>query len=328
MDQRAVNPDRRHTFSTAVSLARRNQQLRQWFRAAFMDRDRPEVIGSDAMRRRRQRVAAVLVCAGLMIVAIWAARVRPGSPVDTTVDAAVGGVGETQIGPAKTGSAPQVNDARAKPPKPLPGLDSSLSPVPKRLHLVSTSPGRNAREGTARLGVSRENPQTYVAGAVLVNGARLAEIHKDRVMLEHRGKRTTLYVGISGDSAVEGTQDLAMVGGSATESPGSRPSSAADPLVDVVRAMPFYENEVLAGVQVFAGQKASRFSALGLQSRDVIIAIDGSPVFDAGVAVERLRTLTSGAALTVIVRRGEETKQLSLDGAALAKASAQPTPLP
>jgi len=36
-----------------------------------------------------------------------------------------------------------------------------------------TARGRNAREGTARLGTHPENPQTYAAGAILANGARL-----------------------------------------------------------------------------------------------------------------------------------------------------------
>ena len=74
------------------------------------------------------------------------------------------------------------------------GTDSSVSPVPRRLILTATRPGRNTREGYADLGVDARSPQTYRAGARLANGARLEEILADHVVLEHEGVRTRLYV--------------------------------------------------------------------------------------------------------------------------------------
>jgi hypothetical protein len=63
------------------------------------------------------------------------------------------------------------------------GTASSISPDELTLVLVATSPGRTPRDGTASLGTDPRNPQTYAAGASLVNGAVLAEIHADHVVL-------------------------------------------------------------------------------------------------------------------------------------------------
>src|SRR2546429_388360 len=53
------------------------------------------------------------------------------------------------------------------------GNDSSVSAVPQPLILVRTQRGRNSREGFAQIGVRTHSPQTYIAGALLANGARL-----------------------------------------------------------------------------------------------------------------------------------------------------------
>src|SRR4051794_33361966 len=79
------------------------------------------------------------------------------------------------------------------PPIPM-GNDSSSSKTPLPLILTGTSPGRNAREGHAYIGVNKDSPQTYMAGALLVNGARLTEIYAQYVVLEKSGKSVRLYL--------------------------------------------------------------------------------------------------------------------------------------
>jgi len=78
------------------------------------------------------------------------------------------------------------------PPRPL-GNDSSVSKVPLPLVLVRTQPGRNSREGFAQIGVNALTPQTYGAGAILANGARLSEIYDHYVLLERDGRSVRLY---------------------------------------------------------------------------------------------------------------------------------------
>ena len=93
------------------------------------------------------------------------------------------------------------------PPIPR-GNDSSISPEPLALTLVQVHLGRNATEGSAEIGVVRESPQTYQAGAMLENGSRLVEIHSDYVLLKNGTKQARLYLenvqsnGKFGDTAM------------------------------------------------------------------------------------------------------------------------------
>lgn len=67
-------------------------------------------------------------------------------------------------------------------PEPI-GTDSSSSAAPQRLVHKATRRGRNARDGTAEIGIHAGSPQTYRAGALLANGARIADKHDDLVVL-------------------------------------------------------------------------------------------------------------------------------------------------
>lgn len=62
--------------------------------------------------------------------------------------------------PAPRDGALQVDPSIAKL-----GTDDPGSRVPRTLLLIDSTPGRNPREGTARLGTSSRNPQTYAPAA-------------------------------------------------------------------------------------------------------------------------------------------------------------------
>lgn len=92
---------------------------------------------------------------------------------------------------AKPSARPPPKAIGIAPPAPK-GNDSSISPVPLQLVLVRVQLGRRITEGSAEIGVVRESPQTYQAGALLENGARLAEIHSDYVTLRKDGHSAQL----------------------------------------------------------------------------------------------------------------------------------------
>jgi hypothetical protein len=82
---------------------------------------------------------------------------------------------------ASQGAAPHMTQRVVLPVPIAPrGTDSSVSPVPLPLILTATRPGRNPREGFADIGVDAKTPQTYAAGSLLANGARVAEISRSR----------------------------------------------------------------------------------------------------------------------------------------------------
>lgn len=196
------------------------------------------------------------------------------------------------------------------------------STIPAPLYLVATAPGRNSREGTAQIGTNPENPQTFTAGAILANGARLREIYAERVVLERGTETLTLYTSGKSSGALrdrsKGTEHLAIIGGAAA--PAKVESPPERRLTDVVRSMPLYQDETLVGLRIVPGREAGLFAQLGLQTDDVITALEGAPIADASSATDLLRTLTDGAVINVTIRRGANTKIIALDGSLITAA--------
>lgn len=243
---------------------------------------------------------------------------------------------------APKADAPSMTEVPALPaidPKlALIGTDASLSASPLDLILVATSPGRNANEGTASLGVDARNPQVYVAGALLSNGARLVEVHFDRVVLERGGSRAELRVGatianpLDNPEGLKGALDrnpkasdpsLLRVGGSSSSSPasGTQPSaSSVDEVSERVRAAPHFESGALAGFRVYPGERTSSFSALGLQSGDIVRAVAGQRLTSEAQWTEVAYAIADGNPVNVTIERDGALMGLTLDAAAAATA--------
>ena len=201
----------------------------------------------------------------------------------------------------------------------FPSIKSSVSERPRRLLLTGTLPGRNSREGSAFIGVDARNPQTYSAGALLVNGVRLKEIFMDRVVLEKGGRSAILYLqGRQGPLDSNGVGDLVTVGG--PQSVRSPARLRHEVFTDYVRPSPVYEGPTLLGFQVYPGRQGAIFARWGLQGGDVITAFDGESVADPGQGMELFRQLASGLPMRVTVTRKGQSLEISLDGSLIAVA--------
>ncbi len=197
-------------------------------------------------------------------------------------------------------------------PQPI-GTDSSVSEVPVRLVLAATHLGRNSREGYADIGTAAVSPQRYRAGALLANGARVAEIHADHVVLTRDGQEAQLAVQGHGPADLRTEPSSLLTVGGARRSTPAIPDSQ-DALTDRIRIAPVFESDALHALEVYPGVQSEAFGRLGLQQGDRITAIDGAPVSDQARAMAELRRLTEGAALLVTVERGAGTEVLALDG--------------
>jgi type II secretion system protein C len=199
------------------------------------------------------------------------------------------------------------------------GTDSSISKTPLPLVLVGTMPGRNAREGSAMLGTDARNAQTFMAGALIENGARLTEIYRDHVILERSGERATLYLAGSGSHAAAATNGALLTVGGQTPQQPKKVRYSTDTVSDYIRAVPFYRDEVVVGFRVFPGGRSGPFQQWGLHSGDVIVSIDGSPLMDGDQTAQLLSALAEGASLSAKVLRGSDTLTVALDGTAIVK---------
>ncbi len=180
--------------------------------------------------------------------------------------------------------------------------------------LESTQLGKNPQEGYALLGVSLASPQTYRAGAILANGARISSIYADYIELERDGQVAKLYV--NGAQAADTASPLTQVGGQPPVP--AAVANSADALTDVIRVTPMYRGREVQGLEVFANERSNIFAQLGLEPGDRITAIDGERITDSAAGIASLRRLTEGSALQVNVDRRGKPVFLSLDGALLA----------
>lgn len=283
-----------------------------------MNRFQREVAEMDRRRSGVVRAVTFVGAAVLTIVALWSAGLPPtqwwtraqawmksreSQPVEAPSSA-----------PSATTSVPTVAPAATTHANTLPpGTDSSLATERQSLFLVATSPGRNKHEGTAQIGTNPDNPQTYVAGALLANGARLAEIHRDHVVIARGDASARLSLYSRSKMTAQPDSDLLSVGGE-RQAP-VRAAVTRDVLTDYIRPNPVYDGESLLGYQVYSGAKAGVFARLGLQAGDVITAINDVALSDPHQAMELFNELTRGIAVTATVKRNNSVRRLALDGA-------------
>jgi hypothetical protein len=290
-----------------------------------MNRYQKEVAEIDARQAWRVKVVSSLGAATLIVVALWAADFKVGSFdfARTWQDARdwweEDWFPERDERYAVPPQLPTPVDEMAKPGesvKPLPGTDSSVSKVPLPLILVRTEPGRNAREGKAFMGTAKENPQTYMAGAILANGAQIKEVHQDHVLLERDGKSVKLFIDGSKQNR-KALTDLLTVGGQ--PEPKLAVATTREVLTDYIRPSPVFDGDVIKGYQVYAGQRVGVFSQLGLQNGDLIIAINDMPFIDPRQSMDMFKQLTDGMAVVATVERNGKRERISLNGSLISE---------
>jgi len=204
------------------------------------------------------------------------------------------------------------------------GSDDAGARTARTLILVDTSPGQDFREGTARLGTDARNPQTYVAGALLLNGSRLMEVYRDYIVLERDGQSARLYVQGKAPKG-EPESALTVVGAAYASRPSDAPSaypvSSGDTRTAAVntyiRPNPVFDAEQLRGFAVYPGGQSGEFVKLGLQPGDVITAINGVGVTDGDQFMDALEQVTAGEVVEATIERRGSTQHVTLDGSAI-----------
>lgn len=275
-------------------------------------------------RRERLRIRALSFAGAgiLIVVALWSAGLPPSVWIESARSWVARLGTEPTLQPSSSPVVPTVPVpsavvAPSTAPAALSGTDSSVSPSPLPLYLLSTSPGRSFQEGTAQIGTSTTNPQTYIAGALLANGAALAEIHGDFVVLK-RGNRTAKLsiFKLADNASIKVADELLSVGGRTTPEP--LVVSHREVLTDYLRPSPIYDGESLRGYQVYPGRKGAVFGQMGLQAGDVITAINDVPFVDPAQAIQMFRQLTDGITVIASIERKSKVVRITLDGALIA----------
>lgn len=232
-------------------------------------------------------------------------------------------------------AATRENDVNQLPPanpaEALLGTDSSISQRELQLVLVATSPGKTPREGTATLGTDPRNPQTYAAGARLVNGAVIEAVYADYIVLELDGKRTNLPLGRRSivqrlTSSVPET-DATTVGGAHAHQPLDTVATSREDLSEIIRPEPVFDEQGYVGLKILPGRYRNKLEALGLQSGDIVRTIDGKTPKSADAAWQLLDdTLSTGSSIVVSIEREGAMTSMILDGTKIIESAVQVNP--
>jgi type II secretory pathway component PulC len=196
--------------------------------------------------------------------------------------------------------------------------------VAKPLQLFGVKVGGSAKEGLAVLGAAEASSRTYVAGALLENGARLTELYADHVVLVRAGQRYTLYMPQKGKSDVVGKSAGLTVGGFGSPAPPL--TAPAVRVSDAIRLAAAYEGGQVVGFNVYAGAKAGQMERWGLKNGDVLLTVSGQPMYSPEQVESALDQLAQGGSLQAEVRRGSERVPVTLDGSMLVASA--PVPMP
>ncbi len=200
--------------------------------------------------------------------------------------------------------------------------DGGGAAPPSSLPLVLA--GVFAREdpgaGRAIIGETAATGRLYGVGATLPGGARLAEVHPDRVILDRGGQREALSLPRSTMPAQPSTDGATSVPALA---PGASPSQLGASIAEdpgrFIRWQAMLRDGQVAGVRVYPGEQAALFTRSGLRPGDLVVAVNDSPLTDQATAAQFLRMLAGAPSSVVTVERDGRTENLSIDLARLSQ---------
>jgi len=182
------------------------------------------------------------------------------------------------------------------------------------LILAGVIADKDPAKGQAIIGENALAAKLYAVGGAIPGGAHLHAVYTDRVLIERNGVLEALKFPHSAAS-----------GGNLAPSapPPTRLAiaAAANPtlLAGLVRIQPVFSQGKLSGYRIFPGgsKGSTAFNQLGLKAGDMIEAVNGTPLDDAGRAMEVLQTLSSSATATVTVSRNGQSQEVNLNLASL-----------
>ena len=188
------------------------------------------------------------------------------------------------------------------------------------LSLAGTLAGIDPEQGWAIIGASAQAARVYATGATLPGGTRLVEVYPDRVILDRNGARESLSLPrLSGNA---GTTPAAY------RPAGAQPGTLADSVRELMaqdqsavnellRPQPVFAGAQLRGYRIYPGRNRGQFAKLGLQPGDLVTAVNGAPLDDPNRALETLRGVGMGPAVTLTIDRNGQQLQLTVDPGAI-----------
>ena len=270
----------------------------------------------------RLATLALALLIGLQLA--WIVTGALGSHVVARPGAAGPGVGTLDTGLVVVGRIAAARLFGESPGGPGGPGDGAVPPSSLALVLAGVFAREDPGAGRAIIGETAATGRLYGVGATLPGGARLTEVHPDRVILERGGQREAL-------SLPRSTMPAQPATGGATNGPALAPAassslpgaSIAEDPARFIRWQAILRDGQVAGVRVYPGEQAALFTRSGLRPGDLVVAVNDSPLTDQATAAQFLRMLAGAPSSVVTVERDGRMENLSIDLARLGQAGAK-----
>lgn len=170
------------------------------------------------------------------------------------------------------------------------------------------------------------NQQLYAVGEALPGGAnvKLSKVLSDRVVIENNGRYELLWLYDEAErttarpapvSAPQTMRSSAKISRDVAEHYASDENLNVQSLADVVKISLKRSGGEVLGFEVRPGRDRGVFDSLGLQSGDIVTAVNGTQLTDSQTAVEVAKSLREAKQATLTLLRGTEetTVEVSLE---------------
>jgi general secretion pathway protein C len=206
------------------------------------------------------------------------------------------------------------------------GTGQGVAAIPEtqlKLVLRGVMASKDARTATAIIADPSGNEDFYTVGKQLPGGATLKEVHAQYIVLSRGGRFETLRLP-------EDTLNVTGSGAASSAATNATPISVSpeagellqqyraqflkDPesLANVLQGEPYWENGRMVGYRLRPGRDATALSKFGIQSGDVVTAINGVNLADPAGRMELLRNMANTTQFNVDIIRGGRPLSISI----------------
>ena len=189
------------------------------------------------------------------------------------------------------------------------GANAPLSQAP--LVLAGVVADTDPKRGLALVGSSATDVHLVKVGGTLPGGGTLAEVHRDRILINTgAGVEALLLPRQTAPAAAPAPVPVLQP---PPQSLGTLLQQAPDLIPGIIRPQVVVEGGKQLGFRAYPGPNKQAFDKLGLRAGDLVTAINGTPLSDPAVGRELFANLGSAAVARVTVSRDGRPQDLSLN---------------
>ena len=169
------------------------------------------------------------------------------------------------------------------------------------LNLYGITFTNDVNKNSAILGFNPNEQKSYRVGDEISSGVLVDYIDRDRVIINREGNQESVRFKRTSIIAINDVKQ-------AKDRPNLRTTIKKENLLsDLFSFVPYYKNGNLKGVEIFPGKNKDLFKENGLQSGDIIIAVNGVSISSPA----NIRNINTDQITSIEVQRDD--KNLSID---------------